>query len=261
MVRNPRAVFESMFGDGKTTEQRTARLQQDRSILDWITRDLALLKQDLSPADRLRLDDYTEKVREVERRIERIEAYNSSGETRELPDAPIGVPDSYTEHVQVMLDLQALAFQALITHVTAFKLSRDGSGRVFPESGVRSGFHGASHYGSTPARIEDFASINKYHVGLLPYFLERLKNVNEADGTLLDHTMLIYGSAMGDSNLHNHKRCPLIILGHAGGTVEGRRHLKAADGTPMANAFLAMTHRLGMDDIEVFGDSNGELVF
>jgi hypothetical protein len=259
MVRDPRAVFEQLFGGGSTPEQRAARLQTDRSILDWIARDFARLKQDLSPVDRSRLNEYLDDIRDVEQRIHRIEAHNSSGGARELPDAPVGVPDSYDEHVKLMFDLQALAFTAGITRVSSFKMSRDSSGRVWPETGVRTGFHSASHHGARPARLEDLKKINTYHVSLIPYFLEKLKNTPDGDGSLLDHTLLIYGSAMGDSNLHNHVRTPLFMAGGGNGQFKGEMHVRAEDGTSVANSFLTVLHRLGLDDVDSFGDSTGEL--
>ena len=158
-----------------------------------------------------------------------------------------------------MFDLQALAFMADVTRVSAFKMSRDVSQRVFSESGVRTAFHSASHHGGREKRVEDYAKINKYHVGLVPHFLKKLKDTPDGDGSLLDHTIVLYGSAMGDSNLHNHKRCPLFLVGGGRGVLKGSLHLKAEDGTPMANAYLTLLHRLGLDDLESFGDSTGEL--
>ena len=155
------------------------------------------------------------------------------------------MPDSYEEHVKLMFDLQALAFGVDITRVFAFKMSRDVSGRVFPSTGVSTGFHNASHHNSREDRIRDFAKINRYHVSLLPYFIERLKRMPEGDGTVLDNTLVIYGSPMGDPNVHNHKRCPLLFAGHAGGALKGGLHIKAADGTPMANSFLDALHKIG----------------
>jgi hypothetical protein len=212
----------------------------------------------LGPADRARLNDYLQDVREIERRIQRVEALNTSGESRELPAAPIGVPDSYEEHVRLMFDLQAVAFAADITRVFAFKLSRDVSNRVFKEAGVTTGFHIASHHNDRDDRILEFAKINKYHVSLLPYFLEKLKNTPDGEGTLLDNSLIMYGSPMGNPNVHNHKRCPLLFLGHAGGRLQGERHLKAADGTPMANAMLSALQLVGIEG-DSFGDSTGAL--
>lgn len=258
MARDPRAVFEQMFGDGGTEKQRSERRQMSKSILDWIGHEVNRLKKDLGANDRLKLTEYMDDIREVERRIEKVEQHNRSGEARVLPDAPVGVPDSWEEHVKLMFDLQALAFQAGITRVSAFKMSRDVSQRVWAETGVRTAFHNASHHGGRPERVEEFAKINTYHVSMIPYFLEKLKNIQDGDGTLLDHTIVLYGSAMGDGNLHNHKRCPLFLAGHGNGALKGNLHFKAQDGTPMANLFLTLAHRMGMD-IETFGDSTGEL--
>ncbi len=155
-----------------------------------------------------------------------------------MPEAPIGVPDSFDEHVKLMFDLQALAFASDVTRVFSFKMGRDGSSRAYPESGVKTGFHPASHHQEKEERIQDFAKINKYHVSMVPYFLEKLKNTPDGDGNLLDHTLIIYGSPMGDTNVHNHKRCPLFLAGHASGKLPGNMHVRAADGTPMANAML-----------------------
>jgi hypothetical protein len=258
MIRDPRLAFDQLFGSGGTAEERVERQRATASILDWIPEQVARLKGKLGPADRSRLEDYLENIREVERRIQKIEERNSSGEMRELPNAPIGVPDSYGEHVELMFDLMALAFMADMTRVFTFKMSRDVSGRVFPESGVMTGFHNASHHGGREATVVDFSKINRYHVSLLSYFLEKLKGSLEGDRNLLEKSTILYGSAMGDSNLHNHKRCPLVIVGHGNGQLPGNLHVKAEEGTPMANALLTVGHKLGLD-LQSFGDSTGEL--
>src|SRR5580704_15308797 len=258
MTLDPRMAFENLFGDGSTPEERAARQKVNRSILDWITQDVARLQKSLGPSDRHRLNAYLEDVREIERRIERIEKYNASGEARALPTAPLGVPDSYEEHIKLMFDLQALAFMTETTRVSAFKMSRDVSGRVWPESGVKTPFHPCSHHGETPAKVAEFAKLNRYHVSLIPYFLEKLKNTPDGDGNLLDHSLVLYGSPMGDSNVHNHKRVPLFIAGHAGGKVKGNLPVATMDETPMANVLLTMLHKLGVN-VESFGDSNGEI--
>ncbi len=175
-----------------------------------------------APSDRHRLDAYLDDVREIERRIQRIEKYNSSGEARALPAAPLGVPDSYEEHVKLMFDLQALAFMTDTTRVSAFKMSRDVSGRIWPESGVKIRSILARITARTRRSIAEFAKLNRYHVSLLPYFLEKLKNTPDGDGNLLDHSMVLYGSPMGDSNVHNHKRVPMFLAGHANGKLEGQ---------------------------------------
>ena len=257
MVRDPRMVFDQLFGVGGSPEERSDRRQMDRSILDWVSHTVAELKTKLGPADRLRLDQHLENVREIERRIQRIEDKNASGELRELESAPIGVPDSWDEHVKLMLDLQVLAFASDTTRVSALKLSRDVSGRTFPGSGVDTGFHRASHHGENEQRITAFSDINKYHVSTMAYFAEKLKETPDGDGTLLDNILILYGSPMGDSNLHNHKRVPLMLLGHAGGRVKGGQHFVLPDGSPSANLHLSILQRLGFEDMEVFGDSTG----
>jgi hypothetical protein len=259
MVRDPRLVFDQLFGAGGDAAERAARRKREASILDWVSHEATRLKTDLPTVDKTRMDEYLENIREIERRIQLIEQRNSSGEVRQLPTAPIGVPDNWEEHVKLMLDLQVVAFAGDITRVSSFKLSRDATGRAFPESGVNGGFHGASHHGENEQRIMQFAQINKYHVSMIPYFLDKLKKISEGDGTLLDHSLVLYGSPMGDSNLHNHKRVPLFLAGHAGGALKGHLHLKAPDGTPSANMFLTLLHRLGLTDVQSFGDSTGEL--
>jgi hypothetical protein len=258
MIRDPRVVFDQLFGVGATPADRKERRAEDRSILDWLGSSIGRMQKDLGTADRARLNDYLDDVREIERRIQKIEAHNSSGEERELPGAPVGVPDSFSEHVKLMFDLQALAFASDITRVFAFKLGRDASNRAFPESGFKGAFHSASHHQEKEERILDFAKINKYHVSMVPYFLEKLKNTPDGDGNLLDNSVVLYGSPMGDSNVHNHKRVPFFLAGHAGGALKGNLHIKAADGTPLANAMLAMGQKLDLD-LPSFGDSTGAL--
>jgi hypothetical protein len=257
VIRDPRVAFEKLFGVGGTSEERAARRRTRRSILDWVAGEMTSLKRTLGPEDRQRLDRYLDDVREVERRIQRIEARNQGGEPRELPEAPAGVPDSFAEHVRLMFDIQALAFAADMTRVFSFKLGRDGSSRTYPESGTDKPFHPASHHGGGERGVKDFHLINKYHVSMLPYFLDRLKSISEGDGTLLDKTVIMYGSPMADGNLHNHRRCPLFLLGRGNGKLTGNLHLKAPDGTPMANAMLSLLHTLGLDDVQSFGDSTG----
>ena len=258
MIRDPRLAFDQLFGAGGTREERATRRRQRRSVLDFITDEVAVLQRELDPMDRQRMDRYLDDIREIERRIQRVEARNLNGETRELPGSPAGVPDSFDEHVKLMFDLQVLAFETDITRVFSFKLSRDATGRVYPESGIDRGFHPTSHHGGREENIETFARLNRYHVGLVPYFLDKLQRIEEGDGTLLDKSMIIYGSPMGDPNVHNHKRCPLFVVGGANGKLAGNLHLRAAPGTPMANVMLDLIHRLGIDDIEQFGDSTGE---
>ena len=257
MIRDPRLAFEQLFGAGGTPDERAVRRRERRSVLDFITDEVASLTRGLDQTDRRRMDRYLEDIRELERRIQRVEARNLRGETRELPGAPAGVPDSFDEHVKLMFDLQALAFESDVTRVFSFKLSRDATGRVYPESGIDRGFHPTSHHSGREKNIEDFAQLNRYHVGLLPYFLEKLESLQEGDATLLDKAMITYGSPMGDPNVHNHKRCPLFVVGGANGQLAGNLHLRAEPGTPMANVMLDLIHRLGIDDMERFGDSTG----
>ena len=259
MIRDPRIAFDQLFGAGGTPEARAARRRTSRSILDWIAEDVAELKRTLGPNDLERLDRYLGNVRELERRIEGVEAQNRSGEPRDLPAAPAGVPDSFSEHVHLMFDLQALAFASDMTRVFSLKLGRDASSRVYPESGTDTPFHPASHHGGREAAVLDFYAINKYHASMLSYLMDKLRDIDEGDTHLLDKTMIIYGSPMADSNLHNHRRCPLVVLGGAQGQLEGNLHVRARDGTPMANAMLALAHRLGLDDLDAFGDSDDEL--
>jgi Protein of unknown function (DUF1552) len=259
MIRDPRTAFDQLFGVGATPEERAERRSEDRSILDWISQDLSRLKQSLGAADRARLADYLDDLREIERRIQKVEAFNSSGEQRELPGAPVGVPDSFADHVKLMFDLQALAWASDTTRIFSLKLGRDASNRIYPESGVKAAFHSASHHQEREERVTDFAKINKYHVSLLPYFLEKLKNTPDGDSNLLENSIVLYGSPMGNSNVHNHKRCPLILAGHGGGQLKGNLHIKAADETPMANAMLSVAHMLGLDDLEKFGDSTAAM--
>jgi Protein of unknown function (DUF1552) len=261
MVRDPRFVFEQLFGSGGTPEQRAQRRATDRSILDLLTQQMADLRRSLGAADRQRLDQYSTNVREIEQRIGRIEARNTSGEVRELPGAPAGVPDSFDEHVKLMFDLQVLAFSSDTTRVFSFKMGRDGSGRVYPGSGVDRGFHDASHHGSSEERIVQFGEINKYHVSLLPYFLDKLQSTMDGETNLLDKTLVLYGSPMAVGNTHNHRNCPLMLLGRGGGVVEPGIHVKAPKDTPMANVMLTLLHRLGLDDLQSFGDSSGEFSF
>ena len=257
MIRDPRAVFEQLFGAGGTPEQRAERLVTDRSILDWVMDEMASLRRQLDPADARRLDQYADNIRELEQRIQRIEAQNSGGEERRIPEAPVGVPDSFEEHVKLMFDLQVLAFRSDTTRVFSLKLGRDASPRVYPESGVDTPFHAASHHGGREERVRAFAKINDYHVSMVPYLMKKLQEADEGEGTLLDKTMIVYGSAMADSNLHNHTRCPLFLAGGANGALEGGQHVRAQPGTPMANVMLSLLHKLGADDIEKFGNSTG----
>ena len=257
MIRDPRVAFDMLFGAGDSPEEREERRQTRRSILDWIAEDVVGLRGQLGAIDRPRLDQYLDNVREVERRIQMVEAHNSGGEAREIPEAPAGVPDSFSEHMQLMFDLQVLALETDMTRVISFKLGRDAQNRAFPESGSSKPFHPASHHGNREDSILEFNKICRYRMSMLPYFLEKMKSSQEAGVSLLDKTMIVWGSPMGDPNIHNHRRCPLALLGKANGHLEGNLHLRAADGTPMANVILTLLHELGFDGLTSFGDSTG----
>jgi hypothetical protein len=258
MTYNPRAAFEQIFGLGATKDERSKRQAMNRSILDSINHDVARIKNDLDAGDNRRLSEYLDSVREIERRIQIVEAHNSSGAERAAPTAPVGVPDSWDEWVKIMMDLQVAAFAAEMTRVATLKLGRDVSDRVFAESGNTTPFHTASHHGETNKGIEDYAKINNYHVSLLAYFLDKLKSTPDGDGTLLDHSLVFYGSAMGDSHIHSHKMVPAALAGHASGTIKGNLHVKMPDRTPQANLLLTLLHRLGSEVTEI-GDSTGEV--
>ncbi|MGH9141984.1 MAG: DUF1552 domain-containing protein [Vicinamibacterales bacterium] len=258
MIRDPRLAFDMLFGAGSSPADRAARQVTRRSILDWVTGEAERVRRQLGASDRARLDHYMDNVREIERRIQTVEARNRSGETRAIPDAPAGVPDSFTEHMRLLFDLQVLALQTDTTRIISFKTGRDAQNRVFPESGSSQPFHPASHHGNNQAKIMEFNKICKFRVGQLAYLLEKMKSTNDGDGSLLDKTLIIWGSPMADANIHNHRRCPLVLLGHANGLLKGNLHLKAEDGTPMANVMLTMLRHLGLDEKKGFGDSTGE---
>jgi hypothetical protein len=259
MIRDPRVVFDQMFGvigSGSARERRERR-QDDLSILDWVRESSRRLERKLGAADRVRLAEYLDNVREIERRLQAVEKRNDSGEPRELPMAPRGIPDSFEEHVKLMFDLQMLAFTSDITRVFSFKLGRDGSNRVYKESGSTGAFHIVSHHGENPERVRELAKINAYHVGMLPHLLRQLKETPDGDGTMLDNSVVMYGSPMGNPNQHNHKRVPFLIAGHAGGAIKGGVHLETKNGTPLSNVMLSLLHALGHDDLQSFGDSEG----
>ena len=259
MIRNPRTAFDMLFGAGGTESERAARRKMHGSILDWISSDLATMRGDLGTADSRRIDQYLENVREIERRIQLVEKRNANGEQREIQSAPAGVPDSFSKHVRLMYDLQVLAFQSDMTRIVTFKLGRDASNRILPESGSDKGFHPSSHHGNSVEAIQEFNKICKYRMDQTAYFIEQMANTNYGDSSLLEQSMIVWGSPMGDANVHNHRRCPLLVLGGANGAHSGGTHVKAEDGTPMANALLNVLNRLG-HELDSFGDSNGELI-
>ena len=259
VIRDPRVAFDLVFGAGGTNRERAIRRRTQGSILDWITEQIGSLRSGLGSLDRERLERYLGNVREVERRIQQVESYNQSGEGRDLPEAPPGVPDSFQEHMELMFDLQLLSFETDMTRVVSFKTGRDNTGRRFPECGVDTPYHSASHHGNQPDKMMDWNVIQSFRISMMTYFLEKLQSTMEGDTHLLDKTVILWGSPMGDGNIHNHRRCPLIFLGRGNGILEGNLHVKAPTGTPMANAFVTLLHGLGHTDLQGFGDSILEL--
>jgi len=249
MTGNPRAVFDQLFGSA---------VRHGASILDAAAEDRSRVRNHVGGTDHARIDDHLEEIRAVERRIQAIEKFNAQAEQRERFFAPIGVPDSWEVHVRLMFDLQVLAFTSDTTRVSAFKMSHDTSLRVFRESGVQTPFHTLSHHSERPELIADFAKINRYHVDQVRYFLQRLRDTPDGDGNLLDHSLVLYGSPMGDSHLHDHRRLPLFLAGHAGGQLRGNLHRACPDGTPLANLLLTILRTLNVDQAGL-ADSTGEI--
>jgi hypothetical protein len=260
MELNPQVVFERLFGDvqAKTPEQRAARRAQDQSILDSITENLTSFKKNLGSGDKQRIDEYADSVREIERRLE-IASKSTGNVNQEGIVVPAGVPDSFDEHIKLQFDLQVLAYQADITRVASLLYARDLTGRSFPASGTNTSFHGGSHHAENPSRIEDYSKINRYHVACLAYFAEKLKSVKDGDGTLLDHTLVLYGTNMGDSNQHLHYDVPHILVGGAGGKLKGGRHLGFKTKTMTTGNLMQSV--LAMYDVKTdhFGDGSGML--
>jgi hypothetical protein len=254
MEINPRVVFERMFGGGGTADERRKRMLMDRSLLDFVAADLAQLEVGLGAADRQRLDEYTSHVREIERRISRSEQQAKS--QPDLPDAPVGVPESYDEHVSLLFDLMALAYQADLTRVFTFMMAREVSQRTYPEIGVTEPHHSISHHGNRPAAIAGHAVVNTYHVGLFAKFLERLRTTSDGDGSLLDHSLILYGSGMSDGNGHTGGPLPNVVIGGAAGRLKGNRHIAPPAATPAANLMLSIAQSFGVDDAK-FGISTG----
>jgi hypothetical protein len=256
-IAEPRAVFEQLFGAGDSAADRVARVRANKSVLDWLTTELARMKRSLAPQDVVALEKYTTDIRELERRIELVERQNGSGEERALPEAPSGIPDSWEEHIEIMFDLQVLALQSDLTRVITFVHGRQGNAS-FLNSGVGKSWHTASHHANFPAAVMEFNKINTYRMSRVVYLLEKLRDTQEAGVSLLDKSVVMWGSAMGDPNVHNHRKCPLLFVGRGNGALEGGLHLKAPDGMPMANAFVSFMQAIGHDDLESFGDSTGE---
>src|SRR5687767_15728703 len=253
---NPRIVFERLFGDGGTSEQRLARARENRSILDSVMADLARLQNSLGPSDRTKVADYVDSVREVERRIQRVEQRNAS----DLPDLnqPSGIPERFDEHVKLMYELQWLAFRADVTRVVTFMLGRELNFRTYPEIGITEGHHGLSHHQDNPNQLAKYAKLNTYQTELFGGFLEKLKSTPEGDGTLLDHSMFLYGAGLSNPNLHAHYDLPLVLVGSAAGQLRGGRHIVYKQETPMTNLLLSMLDKVGVQ-AEKLGDSTGRL--
>jgi len=256
MQVNPQVVFERLFGDGGTAEERAVRREQQRSILDSVTGSLARLESKVGSNDRVRIEQYLEDVREIERRLQI--ATKASADTPAIA-MPYGVPESFDEHIKLQFDLLALAFQADITRVSTLLYARDLTGRVYPDSGTEISFHGGSHHAEDPGRIAQYARLNQYHVKTLAYFIEKLRSIREGDGTLLDHSLVLYGSNMGNSNQHLHYDVPHVLIGGASGQLKGNRHLAFPSKTvPTGNLFLSILDMYGIHE-QSFGDSTGRI--
>jgi len=257
MENNPRVVFERLFGDGGTTEQRVAEMRRDRSILDSVTDDLAALEREVGGGDRARIDQYLDSVRALERRIQLAEAQSVTVELPDL-DRPVGIPDTYEDHVKLMFDLLALAYQADLTRVFTFMLGRELGGRTYPHLGVPDPHHGLSHHRNDPEKLDKLARINTYHMGLFAHFLENLQSTSDGDGSLLDHSMVMYGGGLGDSNDHAHFDLPELVVGGGGGRLRGGRHLRYPKDTPVNNLLVSMLDKAGLP-AERFGDATGQI--
>jgi len=256
MEINPRVVFERLFGDGSNAAERLARKQEDHSILDSITGEVSTLQTGLGTRDKSRIDDYLDNIREIERRIQMAEKRASS--SLQVPETPIGVPESFEEHAKLMYELQVLSYQAEIARISTFMMARDLSQRTFPQIGVAEPHHSVSHHGNNPIMIAKLEKINIYHATLFSYFLDRLRATPDGDGNLLDHSLIMYGSSMSNPNEHNHFPLPLLVAGGACGKLQGNRHLKFTERTPMSNLLLGLLDKAGIEQ-DTLGDSTGKL--
>ena len=252
---NPRFVFERMFGIGATAEERLARTSEDRSILDGLAQELADLRRRLGASDRTKLSEYFDAVRDVEQRIAKSEATSSAFE---VPARPDGAPESFREYAEMMFDLQVLAFQADLTRVSTFMMARENINRSYPEIGLPEAHHSMSHHGNNPEKMKAFAKLNAYHVDTLAYFLKKLDSITDGDGTLLDHTAVLYGSGMSDGNVHNNYSVPVVVVGGQSLQIKGNRHLRYPKATPLANLMLGLMDRFGVT-ADAFGDSTAEI--
>jgi hypothetical protein len=254
---HPRIVFERLFGEGGTAADRRAALRRRASLLDAVRDDIARLQRTLGPEDRTRVGQYLDTVREVERRIQKAEAGTADSPLPDL-DRPAGVPAAYADHARLMFDLQVLALQGDVTRVITFQLARETSNRTYNEIGVSDPHHPLTHHGNDPAKIARMAKINAFHVSLFAYFLEKLKSTPDGEGSLLDHTLYLYGSGMGDPNVHDHVNLPVLVAGGAAGRLKGGRHVKYAEPTPLANLHLTLLERVGVR-MDAFADSKGKV--
>jgi len=256
MENNPQVVFERLFGDGGTDAQRSERRAQARSLLDSVREQVRSLNRTLPAADQTRLTQYLEEVREIERRVAQVDERLSGG--LELPEAPVGVPRDFETHIELMFDLQVLAYKTEITRISTLMLARENSNARYPRSGVREGFHNASHHSNDRANMDQFAVINRYHITQFAKFLEKLKNTPDGDNNLLDNSMILYGSSLSDGNEHNFDPLPVLLAGKAAGRLEGGRHIRHAEQTPMSNLLLTMLDKLDVH-VDSLGDSTGLL--
>jgi len=254
---HPRIVFERLFGEGGSASDRRDALRKRASLLDWVRDDIARLQKKLGPDDRTRVGQYLETVREVERRIQKAEADAAGDQLPDL-DRPVGVPASYADHARLMFDLQVLAMQADVTRVITFQLARETSTRTYPEIGVPDPHHPLTHHGNDPEKVARMAKINAFHVSLFAYYLEKLKSTPEGNGSLLDHAVILYGSGMGDPNVHSHKDLPILVAGGGAGRLGGGRHIKYAEPTPLANLHLTLLEKVGVH-LDAFADSQGKV--
>tara|TARA_B110000467_G_C18335746_1_gene497524 strand:+ start:2621 stop:3967 length:1347 start_codon:yes stop_codon:yes gene_type:complete len=254
---HPRIVFESLFGEGGTPEERQTALRKRASLLDSIIDDMRRLKRGLGANDRSRVSDYLDSIREVERRIQKADTDTKDKPMPDL-DRPMGVPAAYADHARLMFDLQLLAYQGDITRITTFQIARETSNRSYPEIGISDPHHPLSHHGDNPEKIEKMSKINAFHVSLFAEYLERLKNTPEGNGSLLDNVLLLYGSGIGNPNIHNHSNLPVIVAGGAAGGMKGNRHIRYEKPTPLANLHLSLLDKVGVK-IDQFGDSTGKI--
>ncbi|MEO8308901.1 MAG: DUF1552 domain-containing protein [Pseudomonadota bacterium] len=254
MENNPQVIFERLFGDGSTDQERGARRAQARSLLDSVMDETKSLEKSLPATDRVRMDRYLTDVREVERRIALAE--KSVPTDLKLPSAPTGIPDDFDVHVKLMFDLQVLAWQADVTRISTLMIAKEVSNAVFPASGVREPFHNLSHHSNVAENIAKLVQLNQYHAATVGYLVKKLHESPDGDGTLLDHSLLLYGSGMSNSNQHDHRPLPILVAGSAGGNLKGGRHIRVGEGIPLSNLQLSLLHKLGVS-AESFGDSTG----